>query len=142
MSCRQDPSEKMICFYPTHLFKCILSGIHKNLFDYFSKILLSMKKKYHTVVVNTSRSFPHSWLIIGFVTRLTRRVPLIEQELYTLPGHLSSPQWDSCYSIFRFMCMFCRSLFVLLYLFFWPFCSLFFFDIRILITRDGSMISS
>ena len=30
--------------------------------------------------------------------------------------------------------MFCRSLFVLLYFFFWPLCSLFFFDIRILIT--------
>jgi len=31
------PSRKIICFYPTHLLKCILSGIHKNLFDYFSK---------------------------------------------------------------------------------------------------------
>ena len=39
----------------------------------------------------------------------------------------------SCYSIFSFMCMFCRSLFVLLYFFFWPLCCLFFFDIRILI---------
>jgi len=36
------------------------------------------------------RSFPHSWLIIGFVTRLTRRVPLVEQELFSLPEHLSS----------------------------------------------------
>ena len=35
--------------------------------------------------------FPHSPLIIGFVTRLTRRVPLVEQELLTLPEHLSSP---------------------------------------------------
>jgi hypothetical protein len=26
-----------------------------------------------------------------FVTRLTRRVPLVEQELLTLPEHLSSP---------------------------------------------------
>ena len=40
---------------------------------------------------NTSRSFPHSWLINGFVTRLTRRVPIVEQELFTLPEHLSSP---------------------------------------------------
>jgi energy-coupling factor transporter transmembrane protein EcfT len=32
------------------------------------------------------------------------------------------------------MCMFCRSLFVLLYLFFWPLCCLFFYEIRILIT--------
>jgi hypothetical protein len=34
---------------------------------------------------------PHSWLITGFVTRLTRRVPLVEQELLTFPPeHLSS----------------------------------------------------
>jgi len=39
----------------------------------------------------TSRSFPRSWLITGFVTRLTRRVSLVEQELLTLPEHLSSP---------------------------------------------------
>ena len=43
------------------------------------------------LVVYTSRSFPYSWLINGFVTRLTRRVPLVEQELPTLPEHMSSP---------------------------------------------------
>ena len=32
------------------------------------------------------------------------------------------------------MCLFCRSLFVLLYFFFWPLCCLFFYNIRILIT--------
>jgi hypothetical protein len=42
--------------------------------------------------------------------------------------------WGSCYSIFSFMCMFCRSLFVLLCFFCWPLCCLFFVDIRILIT--------
>jgi hypothetical protein len=31
------------------------------------------------------------WLITGFVTRLTRRVPLVEQEPLILPEHLSSP---------------------------------------------------
>jgi hypothetical protein len=41
--------------------------------------------------VNTSRSFPHLWLITGFVTRLTRRLSLVEQELLTIPEHLSSP---------------------------------------------------
>ena len=40
--------------------------------------------------VNTSRSFPHSWFITGFVTRLTRRIPLVEQEPLTLQGHLGS----------------------------------------------------
>ena len=39
----------------------------------------------------------------------------------------------SCYSMF----MFCRSLFVLLYFFFWPLCCLFFSDIQILITHFG-----
>ena len=64
---------------------------------------------YIPLVVNTSRSFPYSWCITGFVTRLTRRVLLMEQELFTLPEHLSLPQVFSV-----FMCMFCRSLFVFL----------------------------
>jgi hypothetical protein len=45
----------------------------------------------------------------------------VEQKLLTLPEHLSSPPvflWGSCYLIFSFMCMFCRLLFVLLYIFF------------------------
>ena len=81
-----------------------------------------------------------------FVTRrsLTRRVPLVEQELRTLLEHLSSPSfyWGSCYSIFSFMCMFCRSLFVLLSFFFLQLCCLFFFDLRILIALLVSSSSS
>jgi len=46
---------------------------------------------YVPLAVDTSRSFPHSWLITGLVTRLTRRVSLVEQELPTLPEHVSSP---------------------------------------------------
>jgi hypothetical protein len=46
---------------------------------------------------------------------------------------------DSCFSIFSFICMFCRSLFVLLYFFFWPLCCLFFFDLRIMITHLVSL---
>jgi hypothetical protein len=42
---------------------------------------------YVPLVVNNSRSFPRSWLITGFVTRLTSRVSLVEQELLTLPEH-------------------------------------------------------
>jgi hypothetical protein len=41
--------------------------------------------------------------------------------------------------IFSFMCMLYRSLFVLLYFFFWPLCCMLFFDIRILLT---SLVSS
>ena len=65
----------------------------------------------------------------------------VEQELLTLLEHLSSPpdfQWGSCYSIFSFICMFCRSLFI----FFWPLCCLFFFDIQILINPLVSSNSS
>ena len=50
--------------------------------------------------------------------------------------------WCSCYSIFSFMGMFCRLLFVLLYFFFWPLCCLFFFDLRILVTPLVSSNSS
>ena len=48
----------------------------------------------------------------------------------------------SFYSIFSFMCMFCRSLFVLLYFFVSPLCYLSFFDLRILINPLISSYSS
>jgi hypothetical protein len=41
--------------------------------------------------VSVSQMTTYSWLITGFVARLTRRVSLVEQELLTLSGHLSSP---------------------------------------------------
>jgi hypothetical protein len=49
----------------------------------------------------------------------------------------------NCYHviIFSFICMYCRSLFVLLSFFFWPLCCLF-FDLRILITPLVSSNSS
>ena len=90
------------------------------------------------LVVTTSRSFPHSRLITGFVTRLTRRVPLVEQELLTLPEHLSShPVFSGVIRVTRslVLCvMFCRSLFVLLYFFFQALYYLSFFDLQILVT--------
>jgi hypothetical protein len=49
---------------------------------------------YVPLVINTSRSFPHSWLITGFVAILTRRVPLVGQEVLTLLEHLSSPRFS------------------------------------------------
>jgi hypothetical protein len=42
--------------------------------------------------VITIKSFPHSWLITGFVIRVTRRVPLAEQEQLNLPDHPHSPR--------------------------------------------------
>jgi hypothetical protein len=66
--------------------------------------------EYVPLVVNTSRFFPHSRLITGFVTRLTRRVPLVEQELLTLPEHLSSPPVRVTRSLFVYVCFVDRCL--------------------------------
>jgi hypothetical protein len=46
---------------------------------------------YVPLVINTSLSFPHAWLITGWTTRITRRVALVEKELLTLLEHLNSP---------------------------------------------------
>ena len=91
---------------------------------------------YLSLVISTYRSFPHSWHITGFVSRLTRRVSLVKQELPTLPEHLSSTSVFSRVRVTRslvFCVMFCRSLFVLLSFFVWPLCCLS-FDVQILIT--------
>ena len=61
---------------------------------------------YVPLVVNTSRSFPHSWFITGFLTRLTRRVPLVKQELLTLPEHLSPPPVFSGFHVTRSLALF------------------------------------
>jgi hypothetical protein len=53
-------------------------------------ICLTNEERYVPLVVNTFRSFPHSWLITGFAIRLTRRVSLVEQELLTFSEYLSS----------------------------------------------------
>ena len=50
---------------------------------------------YVPLIVNTSRPFPHSWVSTRFVTRLTQRVSLVEQELLTFSEHLSSSPVDS-----------------------------------------------
>ena len=72
---------------------------------------------YVPLVVNTSRSIPHSRLITGFVTRVIRRMLLVEQELPTLPEHPSSPRFLVGFVIFDLQFyVFCRSLFCCLVL--------------------------
>ena len=44
---------------------------------------------YVRFVVNAIDTFSHSSLVTGFATRLTTRVPLVEQELLTLSEHMS-----------------------------------------------------
>ena len=61
-----------------------------------------------------------AWFITGFRTRLARRVPLVEKELFTLPEHLSSSPSFSGVRATRslLLCVvFCSSLFVLSYFF-------------------------
>ena len=90
-------------------------------------------------VVFTIWTFPHSWLITGFVTQ---RVAHVEQQLLTLLEHLSPPSGFSGVHVARslvFYVMFCRWLFVRLALFLWPLCCLSFFDLHLLIT---SLVSS
>ena len=58
----------------------------------------------------------HSWHITGFVTRVTPRVFLVEQERLTLPEYMSSiPVFSGVRATrsFAFCVVFCRSLFVL-----------------------------
>ena len=93
-------------------------------------------------VAITSRSFPHSWHMTGFVTRLTRRVLLVEQERPTLPEHMSSSSRFSGVRVTRYLVLCVCFVDRYLSFFLWPLCCLFFFDIRILITHLVSSNSS
>ena len=81
----------------------------------------------------------------SFVTRLTRRVPHVEQELLTLPEHLCSPPVFSgvrvTLSLVLCVCFVDRCLSFCIF-FSWPLCCLSLFDILILITPLVSSNSS
>jgi hypothetical protein len=71
-----------------------------------------------------------------FVTRITRRMALVERELSILPEHLGAQTVFSGVLVapsLVFCVMLSTPLFVLLCFFFWPLCCLS-FDLRILIT--------
>ena len=66
--------------------------------------------------------FSHLYLITALVTRVARRVSHVEQELLTIPEHLSSPSVSSGVNFIllnlNFLCNVtykCRSLFVVLF---------------------------
>jgi hypothetical protein len=48
--------------------------------------------------------FTNSISDVCVVYTVTRRVPLVEQELLTLSKHMHSTQWGLCYSIFNLLC--------------------------------------
>ena len=58
----------------------------------------------------------------------------IQSSIYLKVTEGNLGMWGSCYSIFSCMCIFCRSLLVLLSFFAWPLCCLSFFYLRIRIT--------
>jgi hypothetical protein len=68
------------------------------------------------------------WKYSNMCTRVTTRwLPLVGEELLTIPEHLSSPPVFSGIRVTRslvFCVMFCRSLFVSFVLFLWPLCCL------------------
>ena len=92
-------------------------GRHHDLVDcYGISVSQLTKDMFHLCYTRPFRFV--SWLITRFIIRLTRRVPLVEQELLTLQEHLSSPPDFSGLRVTRslVLCvMFCRSLFVLFY---------------------------
>ena len=69
------------------------------------------------------------------VARVTRRMPHVEQKLITLPYHLNPGCCGDRVPRSLVLCvMFCISLFVLLFFFFWLLSCLSFFDLRLMIT--------
>ena len=69
-------------------------------------------------------------------------MPLVEQELLTLPEHMSSPPVFSGARVTRSLVLYACFVYRCLYFLFWPLCCLFFFNIRILITPLVSLNSS
>ena len=88
---------------------------------------------YH-VIANITWVYWRQWRQCSVVMINLVLMPLVEQELLPFRGP-DYPRFllGSCYLIFSFMSMFCRSLFVFLSFFVWPLCFLS-FDLRILIT--------
>ena len=70
---------KLIEYAPTFI------SIIKSIF-FFMKFYQFMKMLMNVFMLYSHKRtfFPHSWLITGFVTRLTRRVSPVDQELLTL----------------------------------------------------------
>jgi len=79
------------------------------------------------VITLISRRLPRSWTSFVFCSR--GMFAKISQNLHTKKNKFSLVVFS----------LICKSLFVLLYFFFWPLCCLFFFDLQILIT---SLVSS
>ena len=68
-----------------------------------------------------------------FVSRVTPQLPLVEQELFVLPGHWCPFPFMYLTLSLGFCVLFCRSLFVILSFFFWPLHCFSVFALRLLV---------
>ena len=67
---------------PSLLFNLLVSTLN---------VVLPKISNLNLPTMNVNSCSQHNAIITKFVTRLTQRVPLVEQELVSLPEHLSSP---------------------------------------------------
>ena len=74
----------------TCFFVVLTLGFLLLIFVFESSSPCSNDHGYIPLVVSIFWCFPHSRFITGFVNRVIRQVLLVEQELLTLPEHLSS----------------------------------------------------
>ena len=103
--------------YPVHLAR-VEFGL-TTLVVIGTDCICSYRSNCHTIMTTTGR--PFSFVI--WLNSWKENVIIIEQ-----------PYAPHNRNMVSFMCMFCISLFVLFYFFFWPSCCRFFFDLRILTT--------
>jgi hypothetical protein len=117
-------------FYVLDLLNYLTANISNRLFSQ-SVILIMLRNicvthdhGYVPLVLNISRSFLHSLLIIEFETIVTRRESLVEQELYPseAPEFILGISRVHVVLSLVFCVVICRLLSVLLCFFFWPLC--------------------
>ena len=120
--------------YTDKLYKTCLAGYMNCIPNIYVKLLRTVTSKYCLLL-------PKYNAIMRYFPTFRTDATIGAGSAYPSGAHQCTPgfQWGSCYSIFSFMCMFCRLLFVLLSFFFQPLCCLSFFDLRILII---SLVSS
>ena len=121
-----------ICLVQVITLKVLLSPWFRQTIQ---NICITNDNRCFPILVSITWSFPHSWLITGFVTRVARRVPLVVHELLTFPENMGSSPVFSGIRVARSL-VFCVviwwSLFVLLSFYFWALC-LRSIDLRIMI---------
>jgi hypothetical protein len=132
-NCKFEQWRKRILYSPKLFFSVdLLMEWHKLQNLPSQMISLSIRFKFCSVILKLSignlSNDPNFFLILGdciftgFVTRLTRRVPLVEKELSTLPEHPRSPPVFGGVRVARSLVLFVCFGDRCLSFFFWPSC--------------------